>query len=870
MSQPATYGSGALDRLEAALRAAGDGAPPAPATIGRYDVRERIGQGGMGEVYRAEQRAPVRRTVALKLIKLGMDSREVVRRFEAERQALAWMDHPNVARVLDAGTDPLTGRPFFVMEYVPGEPITRFCDERRLTVRQRLALFTGVCGAVAHAHQKMVVHRDLKPSNILVTQTDGQPPQVKVIDFGVAKAVGAPLTEETLTEAGQPVGTPEYMSPEQASGGRDVDTRSDIYSLGVVLYELLAGAPPFDPRALRASGPAALERTLRETDPPRPSTRLSSLAAEDAQAIARRRQTHVRELSRTLRGELEWIPLKAMRKQRDRRYATAAQLADDIANYLAHQPLLAAPESRGYRLRKFLRRRRIEVVAGALVLASLVAGIAGTTTFAVRASRQRALAQLRADQTNAVAEFQAQMLSGIDVQLMGARLRDALLAEAEEGWRRAGTSSEEAERQRAQLEALMAAANFTNTAIRSLDENVLRRALVMIERRFVDQPLVKARLLQHVAMTMRQLTLLNGAVAPQAEALAIRRRELGNDHPDTLDSLYEMSHLLGLQGKFGEGIPYARESLSGYQRVGGHDRLMLRSMLYLGDLLARDGRLDEAERYKRDTLEGCQRLLPRDDRQTLFSLFQVGQILTWQRKLAEAEPYAQGAVREMRRVLGPDDPNTLHALTTLGTLRVLQGDLAAAEADLREAWRGLRAAHGDDSRHTFFVALRLAQVLRLQGRLEESERYLQRALEAMSRTLHADHVDRLMADEELAWLRRAQGRSDEAEERFLDLYRRAGRADIPPIEAARFRSAYGVFLAERARYADAEPPLRDAYERLVQTQQQRHERTRAVVSALAEVTEHTGRGEEAARWRAELARLRATTQPAAPVSGSGG
>jgi non-specific serine/threonine protein kinase/serine/threonine-protein kinase len=389
-----------LNRIDAEVSGSESGAAvsPHPHSIGRYTILECIGEGGMGAVYRAQQHSPIERTVAVKLIKLGLDTPQVVRRFESERQALAWMDHPNIAKVLDAGADPVTGRPYFVMDYVGGVPITRYCDEQRLSNAQRLELFLQVCDAVAHAHQKMVVHRDLKPSNILVRSNNGpSTAHAKVIDFGVAKALVSKSTDRTMyTESGQMVGTPEYMSPEQARGAQDqdVDTRCDIYSLGVVLYELLAGALPFDPRTLRGSGPAGIERMICEVDPPRPSTRLSSLG-ESAGEIARRRQTQIEQLTRQLKSELEWIPLKAMRKERDQRYATVGELATDIRNYLSGRPLLAAPESRTYRLKKFLRRNRTGVAASVAMFALLVGGIAATSWQAIRAERQRRLAEER-------------------------------------------------------------------------------------------------------------------------------------------------------------------------------------------------------------------------------------------------------------------------------------------------------------------------------------------------------------------------------------------------------------------------------------------------------------------------------------------
>jgi eukaryotic-like serine/threonine-protein kinase len=355
--------------------------------IGPYTLVEAIGEGGMGSVYRAEQVDPVKRTVALKLIKAGMDTRHVLARFEAERQALALMDHPNIARVLDAGaTD--AGRPFFVMELVRGVPITKFCDEHGLTPRERLELFIPVCQAIQHAHQKGIIHRDIKPSNVLVAMYDGRPVP-KVIDFGVAKATEGQFAEAaTFTGFGNVVGTPEYMSPEQAAPGQlDIDTRSDVYALGVLLYELLAGSTPHDRARLKKAALLEILRVIREEEPPRPSTKLSS--SDALPSIAANRRMDPARLTRLIRGELDWVVMKALEKDRDRRYATANGFAADVQRYLADEPVSAGPPSRVYRMRKFVRRNKASVLAASLVVVALLAGVVGTSIGMVRADRAR-------------------------------------------------------------------------------------------------------------------------------------------------------------------------------------------------------------------------------------------------------------------------------------------------------------------------------------------------------------------------------------------------------------------------------------------------------------------------------------------------
>jgi serine/threonine protein kinase len=356
--------------------------------IGAYKLLEPIGEGGFGVVFMAEQTQPVRRKVALKVLKPGMDTRQVVARFEAERQALAIMDHPNIAMVFDGGAT-ASGRPYFVMELVKGVPITEFCDTNHLTARQRLELFVSVCGAVQHAHHKGIIHRDLKPSNILVMIHDTTPVP-KVIDFGIAKALGQELTERTLfTGLAQMVGTPLYMSPEQAgASGLDIDTRSDIYALGVLLYELLTGSTPFDGERLQTVGYDEMRRIIREEEPPRPSTRISTLG-QAANTVSANRRSEPRKLSQLMRGELDWIVMKALEKDRNRRYESASAFAADVQRYLHDEPVLACPPSVGYRLRKFARRNQVALATAALVAGALVAGTVVSTWQAFRATRAR-------------------------------------------------------------------------------------------------------------------------------------------------------------------------------------------------------------------------------------------------------------------------------------------------------------------------------------------------------------------------------------------------------------------------------------------------------------------------------------------------
>jgi serine/threonine protein kinase len=375
--------------------------------IGPYKLLSILGEGGFGIVYLAEQQKPVKRRVALKVIKPGMDSKQVIARFEAEEQALALLDHPNVAQVYEAGMTK-AGRPYFAMECVKGVPITEYCDREKLSIEERLGLFLQVCEGLQHAHQKGVIHRDIKPSNILVFVQEKKAVP-KIIDFGVAKAISQPLTERTLyTEQGQFVGTPEYMSPEQAESSKDIDTRTDIYSLGALLYELLTGVLPFAAETLREGGFENVKHIIREEEPKTPSTWLSRLGEKESTKLAQRRRVDIGTLRRRLCGDLDWITLKAMEKDRTRRYVSVAELAADIRHHLNHEPVLASPPSTVYRMTKFVRRNRALVTGIAAVLVVLIGGIVVSALFAVGQARARAQAeQARDKEASALAEAQA-------------------------------------------------------------------------------------------------------------------------------------------------------------------------------------------------------------------------------------------------------------------------------------------------------------------------------------------------------------------------------------------------------------------------------------------------------------------------------
>ncbi len=452
--------------------------------IGPYKLIEQIGEGGMGTVWMAQQAEPVKRVVAVKLIKAGMDSKQVIARFDAERQALALMDHPNIARVLEAGMTS-AGRPYFVMDLVKGVPITRYCDEHHLTPRQRLELFIPVCQAIQHAHQKGIIHRDLKPSNVLVALYDGKPVP-KVIDFGVAKAAGQSLTDKTLvTGFGNIVGTLEYMSPEQAEVNQlDIDTRSDIYSLGVLLYELLAGSTPFSRKELEKAGMLEMLRVIREQEPSKPSTKLSS--SDALPTLSANRGTEPAKLTRLVRGELDWIVMKALEKDRDRRYETANGFAADVQRYLADGPVEACPPSAGYRLRKFARRNKGPVLAVSLVLLALVVGVVGTTLGLFRAEQQRQIAEKNEQKAVAAAEAEKEAKQSAQAREAEA---NAVLEFIEKNFIAA-----------ARPEGQAGGLGWDVTLRRAL-----QAALPLVDQSFAAEPLVEARLRRTLATSFANL-----------------------------------------------------------------------------------------------------------------------------------------------------------------------------------------------------------------------------------------------------------------------------------------------------------------------------------------------------------------------------
>jgi eukaryotic-like serine/threonine-protein kinase len=771
-----------------------DQKPGLPASIGPYRVLSLLGEGGFGVVYLAEQSRPVRRRVALKVIKPGMDSSAVVARFEAERQALAVMDHPCVARVFDAGTTP-EGRPYFVMEHVKGVPITEHCDRQRLMVRQRIELFIQVCEAVQHAHMKGVIHRDLKPSNILVEYREdsgGVRITPKVIDFGVAKSLDRPLTDKTLyTAVGELIGTPEYMSPEQAgTSGQDIDTRADIYALGVVLYELLVGQPPFDVDLLRRAGLGEVLRILHEVDPPRPSTRLSAAGARSpgtaraepataatarggqALMIAQQRRTDVRSLRRILKGDLDWIIMKCLEKDRARRYDTANALATDLRRYLRHEPVLAGPPGAAYRISKFIRRHRVPMAAASGMALALLAGVVGIALALNEAQQQRAAAELarteatqRAIELERVAEFQSSLLGELDPERIGQALLRDMTMRLEQAVAEQDLPPGQRENLRRSFESVSRHINPTDIARSMLDETLLARAVLAIDREFGDQPLIEAALRQTVGEVYSGLGLYSPAMVQLERAHAIRSAELGDAHHDTLSSHSALGLLLYNTDRLDEALFHLQTALDGFRQTSGPgDGQAVDAAIRLTVVLRRLNRFDEALDLAHEIHQASLEKAGPADRHTLAAIDNLGFLYQVVGDWQQAENYFRQALEGRQRVLGEFDAQTMVSYQNVGLILWSQFRLDEAEPHLQSAWRLARRIHGEDHPTTLQVANSLGALLHTQDRNDEAEQVLTRTLELYRRVLGPFHYEALSCLANLAAVFQAQGRLDVAEQ----------------------------------------------------------------------------------------------------------
>ena len=774
-----------------------DGCIDEPGTqIGRYELVRVLGEGGMGIVHLAKQAHPIERQVALKVIKPGMDTKQVIAHFEAERQVLTFFDHPNIAHVYDAGMT-LRGRPFFVMEFVEGLPITDYCDQHQLTVEARLTLFLEVCEAVQHAHQKGIIHRDIKPSNVIVSDQEGKP-LPKIIDFGVAKAIGKSLTEHSLhTEFNQLLGTPEYMSPEQADmASEDIDVRSDVYSLGVLLYVLLAGRLPFDTQALRGHGIEHIRHVIREEEPKTPGTLLAGLDTA-GEEIARNRQTDVNTLVRRLRRELEWIPLKAMRKERDRRYQSVAELAQDTRSFLGGDPLMAGPSGSMYRFRKFVRRNKTLVSAVVVILVLLVSSTVVSTLFAFKAKQE--------------AKNTAELNTFFNENLLDS------------------------------LNPLKSSADEVTVSW------ILNRASENLEEQIIGQPVIEASIRQKLANAYRELGALDAAQPHQALALQLRQETLGDLHPDTLDSMYASVVLYREQSRYQDAVQLGNETLAAQQQVLGseHTRTLL-TMNALGQAYQNLGQFDEAEALLKEAESIANRVLGPENKYTLFVRVSLAGVYRSQGLFSTAESLLESILPPYKRLWGEEHPYTLDLMRVLGMLYSRHKDPSDAEDIFTQELEIRRRVLGEEHLQTLSTMRSLADLYTQQGLYEEAEALALKALDIGQRKYGEDHPTTLWSARRLAAVRTVQKEYGQAETllvRVIEGWTRTSGEGHP--NTLNGKAKLGALYIEQGRYDEAGPLALEAFEGLTDILGEDHPNTLDSANDLGVLYTRQGRFDDA-------------------------
>ncbi len=808
-----------------------------PQQIGAYKIIRKIGEGGMGEVFEAEQESPKRR-VALKIIRSGRLSRQLVRRFEHEAFVLGQLQHPGIAHIYESGVVDVDGasQPFFAMEFIDGVRITQYADAQAFSIRQRLSLMARVCDAVQHAHQKGIIHRDLKPANILVVEhgttlggdatgtkidVSGQP---KILDFGIARMTDGDIQAATIqTEVGQIVGTLSYMSPEQVAGDSSkLDTRCDVYALGVVLYQLLTDRLPLD----------VSDRSIAE---------IARVIHDDEPALAG-------TINKALRGDIETILAKALEKDPSRRYESAAQLASDIRRYLQDEPIAARPASAGYQLRKFARRNK-GLVGGLLTtFAALVIGLIGTAYFLIEANQQRAEATRKRDdaiaareeadqerlRTAAVAEFQSSQLTGIDVPRLGLRLRSDLLESIEED-------------RKSSLEAELGSVNFTDLARTTLERNIFGRSIETVDTQFAEQPLLRARLLQELASTMRQLGSLTMATDPQQRALDIKRRELGNEHIDTIRTLIEQGLLQHALGNYAVAEEVFREASQTSQRVFGDDhRVTLKSMANVSSILIAQSKFDAAESMARAVRDRLLRIAGPDDPETLGAISTLAAALEGKGEPEEAEELCRDVLTRRRLTLGADHPQILAAISDLAVLLEQRGEYEEAKSLYKDALTIRRRTLGDDHPDTIESMQLLGTVLSNLGKLEDAEQLQQDALSRRRRLLGNHHPQTLDSINSVAAILDQQGKFEAAERLYRESL--AGHRRVLGEDHQRTLMAannLGFILNQLDRPREAEPLYRETLAGLRRIYGDDHPTTLSLVNNLATLLTDLGKDNEA-------------------------